>query len=104
MSAGPAYRIPPGVEFLRWREGGAAGTGEWVLYHTGTGETLRLSEAAAALLDSLADGAPRDQAALAATLQRLLDEPMPPAELAAALDGLLRALLRHECIEALPCD
>lgn len=103
MNQAPAYRIPPGVQFQRWREGGPAGTGEWVVYHSGTGETLRLSEAALALLDSLMDGHPSDRARLTATLQALLDEPMPADELAAALDGLLRALLRHECIEELPC-
>jgi hypothetical protein len=104
MSGGPAYRIPPGVEFLRWREGGPAGTGEWVVYHSGTGETLRLSEPALTLLDTLLDGRPRDGAQLATTLTDLIDGPVPAEELAAALDGLLRALLRHECIEALPCD
>ena len=43
-----AYRIPDGVEFPRW-DGGD----EWVVYHSGTGETLRLSDAAVAILDLL---------------------------------------------------
>jgi hypothetical protein len=103
MNREPAYRTPPGVQFLRWREGGAAGTGEWVVYHAGTGETLRLSEAALALLDDLSDGQPRGRAQLTATLQALLDEPVPADELDAAVDELLRALLRHECIEEWPC-
>jgi len=104
MNDGPAYRVPPGVEFLRWREGGADGLGEWVVYHSGTGETLRLSEAALALLDGLIHGTPLDQAGLTALLANLLDESMPAEELRAVVDDLLRALLRHECIEALPCD
>lgn len=104
MTGGPAYRIPPGVQFQRWRDGGPDGTGEWVVYHSGTGETLRLSEAALALLESLADGGSLDREGLTSILANLLDGPLPPEELTAALDGLLRALLRHECIEALPCD
>jgi len=104
MNGEPRYRVPPGVEFMRWREGGGHGTGEWVVHHSGTGETLRLSEAALALLGALIEGPGQDRAGLAAALAGLLDESMPSEELSAVVDDLLRALLRHECIEVLPCD
>lgn len=102
MNTEPLYRIPPGVEFQRWCEGGPAGAGEWVIYHAGTGETLRLSEAAMALLDGLM-AEPRDRIGLKTWLMDLVDGPVPAEELDATLDGLLRDLLRHECIEPAPC-
>ncbi len=104
MSDGPAYRTPPGVEFQRWREGGPDGTGEWVVYHSGTGETLRLTEAAVLILDALIQQGPASPAALAGVLARALEEEAPAQELERVLHELLAALKRHECIEPLPCD
>ncbi|MCU0840885.1 MAG: hypothetical protein MUC79_04080 [Thiobacillaceae bacterium] len=104
MDTEARYRIPPGVAFQRWSEGGSHGADEWVVYHDGTGQTLRLSEAALAVLDALLEGGPQDRATIALALAGLLDAPAGPEELDTALDHLLRGLLEHECIEALPCD
>lgn len=92
-------RIPPGVQFERWQGGD-----EWVVYHAGTGETLRLSDAAVAVLDLLEQAGRLDEAALASALNALMDVPLPEAEIRAALDGLVSQLLSHECIERLACD
>lgn len=94
------YRIPPGVGFQRWHEGPAPE--EWVVYHDGTGQTLRLSESALAILDALLASGSLDLAGIAAALAERLDTPVGDAELQAALQGLIDALLKHECIE--PCD
>lgn len=104
MDTEARYRIPPGVTFQRWCEGGSQGADEWVVYHDGTGQTLRLSEAALAILDALLASGPQDRASIALTLAGLLDAPAGPEELDTALDLLLRGLLEHECIEAVPCD
>lgn len=93
------WRIPVGVNFPRWREGGPEGRGEWVVYHTGTGETLRLSEAAMAVLETLLERGPCDQTQLLHCLQQRLAEPLAEAELTRALEALLAVLLRHACIE-----
>ncbi len=93
------YRIPLGAGFQRWREGPAAS--EWVVYHDGTGQTLRLSEAALAILDALMAAGPLDPAGIATALADQLDAPADDAELQAALSGLIDGLLRHELIE--PC-
>lgn len=92
------FRLPPGVEFQRWQ-----GEAEWVVYHAGTGETMRLSDAAVAVLDLLApvEGMGRD--ALEAGLNAMMDAPLPEAEMQAALGELLRILLSHECVERVPC-
>ncbi len=92
------YRVPEGVEFQRWHSGG-----EWVVYHSGTGETLRLSEAALALLDTLLASGSLDRERLASALGGMLDAVAEPEELATATDALLRGLLDHECIEPVPC-
>ncbi len=96
--AGDGYVIPSGVEFLRW-----SGDGDWVIYHTGTGETLRVSDLALAILDHIerqpAVGRDRLMRALAA----LFDEVPEPGELAARVDECVRLLLSHECIERCPC-
>jgi PqqD family protein of HPr-rel-A system len=94
---GEGYGIPPGVEFLRW-----SGGEDWVIYHTGTGETLRVSDLALAILDHLADRV-LDREALLSALADLFDESPEPAELAAGVDDHLRLLLAHECIEVRPC-
>ena len=101
MTATPdtRYRLPPGVNFQRWHEGPPAD--EWVVYHDGTGQTLRLSEAALAILDALMAAGPLDRAAIAAALADQLDVPADDDELQAALSGLIDGLLKHECIE--PC-
>lgn len=92
------YRLPAGVRFQRWR-----GEEDWVLYHSGTGETMRLSEAAVAVLDILAQAPDQDRRALGAALNALMDAPLTEVELDAALEGLLRELLNHECIESPAC-
>lgn len=96
---GTRYRLPAGVSFQRWHEGPAAE--EWVVYHDGTGQTLRLSETALAILDALRAAGPLDRAAIAAALAGQLDVPADDDALQAALDGLIDGLLKHECIE--PC-
>lgn len=93
------YRLPPGVGFQRWHEGPAAE--EWVIYHEGTGQTLRLSEAALAILDILGRSGPLDPAGITAALAEQLDTPADDDELQAALSGLIDGLLKHELIE--PC-
>lgn len=95
MSAVPCYRIPPGVEFQRWHGGE-----DWVLYHSGTGETLRLSEAALAVLVLLLDAGPMPAASLAAGLNQQLDAPLADGAMQSALAEILRVLERHECVEA----
>jgi PqqD family protein of HPr-rel-A system len=92
------FRIPAGVVFERWHH-----QDEWVLYHSGTGETLRLAEAAVALLDMLSAGRELDRNALANGLNDLMDTPLEPDEMSPILEGLIQELLRHECIEAHPC-
>lgn len=94
---GEGYGIPLGVEFLRW-----SGGEDWVIYHAGTGETLRVSDLALAILDLLAQRV-LDREALLSALAGLFDEPPEPGELAAGLDEHLRLLLAHECIEIRPC-
>ena len=91
-------RIPPGVQFERWQ-----GETEWVLYHSGTGATVRLSDAAVAVLDLLEHAGVMDEASLVRGLNALMDNPLPEAEMGAALAGLLSDLLSHECIERVPC-
>lgn len=98
MTTPPCYRIPPGVEFQRWHGGD-----EWVLYHSGTGETLRLSEAAMAVIDLLEQVSSMEQGALADALNALMDDPMPVAEISIALGELLRILISHECVEPATC-
>lgn len=93
------FRIPPGVEFQRWQ-----GEDEWVVYHSGTGETLRLSDAAIAVLDILGESAQLDKSTLERELNGMMDVPLPPEEMQTALNELLRMLLAHECIEHAPCD
>ena len=92
------FRIPPGVVFERWHH-----QDEWVLYHSGTGETLRLSEAAVAILDQLSAGREMDRNALANGLNNLMDTPLELDEMSSILEGLIQELLRHECIEAQQC-
>lgn len=92
------FRIPAGVDFLRW-----AGEEDWVLYHTGTGETLRLSDLALAILDLLGHRAALDRDELACGLAALFDEPLEDAELQAGLEEHMRLLLAHECIEPVSC-
>lgn len=99
MSIAACLRIPPDVEFERW-EGG----GEWVLYHSGTGETIRLSDAALALLDLLVESGPLDRPAMARALNAMMDAPLADAEMVTALEGLLGELLAHECVEPVSCD
>lgn len=98
MSPLACLRIPPGVQFERWQ-----GETEWVVYHTGTGATVRLSDAAVAVLDVLEETGQLDEARLARKLNQLMDSPLPEDEMRAALAGLLRDLLGHECIERVPC-
>jgi PqqD family protein of HPr-rel-A system len=99
MTPSACYRIPPGVEFQRWQ-----GAEEWVLYHSGTGETMRLSDAALAILDLLSQTGPMDQAALAEALNAMMDAPLSPDEIGGALGELLRMLLSHECVEQTACS
>lgn len=98
MTTPACHRIPPGVEFQRWHGGD-----EWVLYHSGTGETLRLSEAAVAVIDLLEQAGPMERDALADALNALMDTPLPPAEISVALGDLLRILISHECVEPVAC-
>lgn len=98
MTADSHYRLPPGVEMPRWREGPAAE--EWVVYHEGTGQTLRLSAAACVLLDALARG-PLDRGRLYEALASALADPPGRVELESALDGLIEGLVKHELIEPL---
>ncbi len=93
------FRIPHGVEFQRWQ-----GEDEWVIYHSGTGETMRLSEAAIAVLELLGESDGLDESALETALSAMMDAPLPTHEIHAALHELLRVLLSHECIEQAPCD
>lgn len=110
MLSGPGqdcFRIPPGVVFARWtwtapEQGPDAA--EWVVYHSGTGETLRLSPAAVAVLDHLEQSPNQDAAALSAYLNTLLDIPLPAEEIRGFLEGVLGQLLAHECVERRPCD
>ena len=93
------FRLPPDVEFQRW-EGGD----EWVIYHSGTGETIRLSDAALAILDLLAEPGHLDQTAIERALHAMMDDPLDEQEMHAAVTELLRVLLKHECIEQVSCD
>jgi hypothetical protein len=93
------FRIPTGVEFQRWQ-----GDGEWVIYHAGTGETMRLSEAALAVLDLLAESDRLDKSAIEQGLHSMMDTPIVVQEMQAAVNELLRVLLNHECIERVSCD
>jgi PqqD family protein of HPr-rel-A system len=93
------YRIPSGVVFQRW-----AGDGEFVVYHSGTGETLRLSEGAVAILDLLERMPSMSAAAIADALTDMIDDPPAPDALWASLETLLAMLLRHECIERVACS
>jgi PqqD family protein of HPr-rel-A system len=92
------YAIPPGVEYLRW-----PGDSDWVIYHTGTGETLRVSDLALAILDAVARRPALNREGLITALTTLFDEPPEAGELRASLDEHLRLLLSHECIEVRPC-
>lgn len=96
-SVDTCYRLPPGVRLQRWREGQASD--EWVVYHDGTGQTLRLSAAAMVLLDVLAAGA-LDRRALGQALAGTFDPAPAPAEIDTALAELLDGLGKHELIEA----
>jgi PqqD family protein of HPr-rel-A system len=98
MTATECFRLPPDVDFHRWQGGD-----EWVIYHSGTGETLRLSDAALAVLDLLAESDPLEQAAIEQRLNTMMDVPLSEQELHAAVNGLLRILHNHECIERVPC-
>lgn len=91
-------RIPPDVQFLRW-----PGDGDWVIYHTGTGETLRVSEMSLAILDAIARHTSLDAAGLLKALTTQFDEPPEAGELRASLDDHMRLLLSHECVERCPC-
>lgn len=93
------YRIPAGVEFLRWNGGE-----EWVVYHPGTGETLRLSEGAVLILDLLKEAkSPLAADALTHALAGMMDDPPAAEVLAEATGKLVAMLLRHECIERAAC-
>ena len=93
------FRLPPGVDFQRWQGGD-----EWVLYHSGTGETIRLSDAALAILDLLAEPSHLDQTTIEQGLHSMMDAPLDQQEMHAAVTELLRVLLKHECIEQVSCD
>ncbi len=99
MADKDCYRIPVGVCFERW-----AGDGEWVIYHSGTGETLRISEAALAILDLLEQSERLDSGGLDKALSGMLDEPSTPDEMQTPREELLRVLLGHECVERVACD
>jgi len=99
MSDVNCYRLPDGVVFQRW-----AGEDEYVVYHSGTGETLRLSEAAVAILDLLERMGPLGAEALMSALADMMDAPPDPLGLSAATDRLLEVLLKHECIDRVPCE
>ncbi|MCS6785510.1 MAG: HprK-related kinase A [Thiobacillaceae bacterium] len=92
------YRLPPGLRLPRWRAGTQAG--EWVVWHEGTGETLRLSAAAVQLLDRLAAG-PCRRPQLRAALRDALNDPPADELLDLALDEFIEPLVKHELIE--PC-
>lgn len=98
LSADCAYRIPDHVEFLRW-DGGD----EWVVYHSGTGETLRLSDGAVAILDLLQHSGPLGPTALAQALTGMMEVAPAVENVAEATAALVRALMQHECIEQVPC-
>jgi len=91
--------LPPDVDFQRWQGGD-----EWVIYHSGTGETIRLSDAALAILDLLAAQGHLDQTAIERALSSMMDDPLDEQEMHAAVTELLRVLLKHECIEQVSCD
>jgi hypothetical protein len=93
------FSLPPGVDFQRWQGGD-----EWVIYHSGTGETIRLSDAALAILDLLAELGHRDQTTIERALHSMMDDPLDEQEMHAAVTELLRVLLKHECIEQVSCD
>ena len=93
------FRIPPCVEFQRWDSGE-----EWVVYHSGTGETLRLSDAAMAVIDLLSESSPLEKGTIAHSLNAQMESPLEEAELATAVNEVLRVLLGHECIEPASCD
>lgn len=93
------FRLPRSVEFQRW-DGGD----EWVVYHSGTGETLRLSDAAMAVIDLLSESGPLDTGSIAKRLSAQIESPMENPALARAVNDLLRVLLTHECIEPASCD
>ena len=99
ITAPECLRLPLGVEFQRWQGGN-----EWVLYHSGTGETIRLSDAALAVLDLLAESGGLNQSAIEQALNAMMDDPLAEQEMHAAVKELLRVLLKHECIEQVPCD
>ncbi len=94
MTSSPirTWRVPVAVD-VRHR----AWDGEHVFYNGATGDTHRLSEAAAQVLLRLR-GAPADEAVLAAHLAEVGD--VTPDEAALALDGILRELARLEYVEA----
>jgi PqqD family protein of HPr-rel-A system len=98
MTRPECFRIPPDVEFQRWQ-----GDDDWVIYHTGTGETLRVSEMSLAILDVIAQHASLDAAGLLKALTTLFDEPPDAGELRAGMDEHMRLLLSHECVERCPC-
>jgi hypothetical protein len=94
------YRIPEGVEFLRWHGGE-----EWVVYHSGTGETLRLSDGAVAIIDLLAiRRAPLAQIDIVRELAAMMEEPAEESTMIPAVSELLRLLITHECVDPVPCD
>jgi len=98
MTGPDCFRIPSGVEFQRWQ-----GDGEWVIYHSGTGETMRLSEAAIAVLNLLAESGRLDKTAIKLALNAMMDAPVSDHELQTAVNELTRVLLSHECIEQVSC-
>lgn len=93
------YQLPRGVDLQRW-----FGGDEFVVYHSGTGETLRLSKAAAVILDILAESGPVDVGTLAHALLDRLDEPTRPDDLRPTLEKLLSVLVRHDCAERVACS
>lgn len=98
INCATCFRLPPGVEFQRWQGGD-----EWVLYHSGTGETIRLSDAALAILDLLAEPGHLAQTSMERALLAMMDAPLDEQEMHAAVTELLRVLLKHECIEQVSC-
>jgi hypothetical protein len=100
MAPEGCYRIPEGVEFLRWKGGE-----EWVVYHSGTGETLRLSDGAVAIIDLLATRqAPLSRIDIVRELVAMMDEPAEESTVIPAVSELLRVLISHECVDGVPCD
>jgi hypothetical protein len=94
------YRVPEGVEFLRWNGGE-----EWVVYHSGTGETLRLSEGALAIIDLLARRQdPVSQIDIMRELAAMMDEQAEESAMVLAVSELLRVLIGHECVDPVLCD